>query len=45
MKRLLRRTVAAYVLLTAFLAGLGFFLFSYATSGKDWALHSANRHI
>lgn len=45
MKRLLRRTVAAYLLLIAFLAGLGFFLVSYARDGADWALNSANRHI
>lgn len=45
MKRLLRRTAAAYLLLIAFLVGLGFFLVSYARNGGTWALDSANRHI
>ena len=45
MKRLLRRTAAAYLLLIAFLLGLGFFLVSYARDGAAWALDSANRHI
>ena len=45
MKRLLRRTAAAYLLLIAFLVGLGFFLVSYARDGAAWALDSANRHI
>ena len=45
MKRLLRRTAAAYLLLIAFIVGLGFFLVSYARDGASWALHQANRHI
>ena len=32
-------------MLIAFLAGLGFFLVSFARDGASWALDSANRHI
>ena len=45
MKKIARRAKAAYLLLLAFLIGLGFFYFNLAINGGKWALSPYNRHI
>lgn len=45
MKKIGRRAKAAYLLLLAFLIGLGFFYVNLAVNGGKWALSPYNRHI
>lgn len=45
MRDTLRRTAVLYALIIAFLAGVGFLLFSLWTQGSDWAANRANQHI
>lgn len=45
MKKIGRRAKAAYILLLAFLIGLGFFYVNLGLNGGEWALSPYNRHI
>lgn len=45
MKKIGKRAKAAYLLLLAFLVGLGVFYFNLALKGGTWALSPYNRHI
>lgn len=45
MKKIARRAKAAYILLIAFLLGLGIFYANLALKGGIWALSPYNRHI
>ncbi len=40
-----RRAAIIYVLIVAFIAGVGFFIASLMMNGSEWASHKANRHI
>ncbi|MBQ2903528.1 MAG: penicillin-binding protein [Clostridia bacterium] len=45
MKITAKRAAIVYVLIFAFLAGVGFFVASIMTDGAEWASNKANRHI
>lgn len=40
-----KRAAVVYVLIIAFIAGVGFFVASLMTDGAEWASNKANRHI
>lgn len=45
MKVTAKRAAVVYVLIIAFIAGVGFFIASLMTDGAEWASNKANRHI
>lgn len=45
MKRILQRSWLIFIVVTAFLGGLGFLVFKTVFNASDWADHTYNRHI
>lgn len=45
MKVTAKRAAVVYLLILAFIAGVGFFVASLVTDGAEWASNKANRHI
>ena len=39
------RSMVLYLLLAAFLGGLGYFLFNFAVNGDQWAMQPYNGHV
>lgn len=45
MKNTKVRSVILYLLLLGFLFGIGYFVYSYVTNGKTWAVQPINKHL